>query len=215
MVDVISKRCICGKYPCYNMKGLPALFCRSCKSVDMVNVKHSICIGVDETKICPFNLSGKHQHKNRCSRCFQQKFPIEAAKRKMAYRSKEMQVKVFLANTFSDFIHDKPLWTDHCDCTLRRRIDFRKTIGNTMLALECDEFQHKTYEETDQLVRINDLYMGFSGKFIYIRFNPDSYKNHNGTKKNPKLKDRFPRLKQEVDKQGGLSNPNCVYNSFS
>ena len=43
---------------------------------------------------------------------------------------------------FEGFYHDKPLWTNDCDCTHRRRIDHRKLIGNTLLAIETDENQH-------------------------------------------------------------------------
>lgn len=202
MVDVRSQRCVCGKQASHNVQGLPAHFCLTCKSNDMVRTQKLLkCIGVDDSKICPFNFTGQHYLKKRCSRCYQHEFPIEAAKRKMAYRGKEMQVKVFLASVFPDFIHDKPLWTEHCDCTLRRRIDFRQTIDNTMIAVECDEFQHRTYDERDKLARVNDLYMGFSGKFIYIRFNPDGYKDHTGKTRRITLKNRLWRLKAEIEKQ--------------
>jgi hypothetical protein len=66
------------------------------------------------------------------------------------------------------------MYTGHCDCTHRRRIDHRKIIGGTMIAVETDEFAHVSYDEVDEVVRYNDLYMIFSGKWIYIRFNPDA-----------------------------------------
>ena len=44
---------------------------------------------------------------------------------------------------FEGFIHDTPLYTGNCDCTHRRRIDHRKMIGNTILAIETDEFGHR------------------------------------------------------------------------
>jgi hypothetical protein len=38
-----------------------------------------------------------------------------------------------------------------------------------------------------------------SGKFIFIRFNPDKYINKNGTKVVPCMKKRMPDLHNEID----------------
>ena len=43
-----------------------------------------------------------------------------------------------------------------------------------MLATETDEFAHRGYDKTDEEIRYDDLYMIHSGKWIFIRFNPDS-----------------------------------------
>ena len=40
-----------------------------------------------------------------------------------------------------------------------------------------------------------------SGKFIFIRFNPDKYKNKNGKIINPMLYTRLPVLQMEIEKQ--------------
>ena len=47
-------------------------------------------------------------------------------------------------------------------------------IGNTILAIETDEFGHRGYDKTDEEIRYDDLYMIHSGKWIFIRFNPDT-----------------------------------------
>ena len=60
-----------------------------------------------------------------------------------------------------------------CDCEHKRRVDHRKLIGNTILAVETDEFAHRSYDERDEEIRYDDLYMVHSGKWIFIRFNPD------------------------------------------
>jgi hypothetical protein len=80
----------------------------------------------------------------------------------------------FINTNFEGFIHDKPLYTGGCDCTHRRRIDHRKLIGNTFLAIETDEFGHKKYDDKDEEIRYDDIYMIHSGKFIFVRFNPDT-----------------------------------------
>jgi len=42
------------------------------------------------------------------------------------------------------------------------------------LAIETDEFAHSTYDPLDEQIRYDDLYMIHSGKWIFIRFNPDN-----------------------------------------
>ena len=39
------------------------------------------------------------------------------------------------------------------------------------------------------------------GKFVFIRFNPDSFTNKLGTKKEPTMKIRMEYLKDEINKQ--------------
>jgi hypothetical protein len=73
-------------------------------------------------------------------------------------------------------------------------------IGNTMIAVETDERQHRGYDTKDEMDRYDDLYMIHSGKWIFIRFNPDSYVQ-NGTRLNPDIKKRLPKLVEEIDKQ--------------
>jgi len=82
-------------------------------------------------------------------------------------------VRNIINATFDGFIHDRPLYTGGCDCTHRRRIDHRKLIGNTILAIETDEFGHRGYNPKDEEIRYDDVYMIHSGKWIFIRFNPD------------------------------------------
>lgn len=43
--------------------------------------------------------------------------------------------------------------------------------------------------------------MIFSGKWIFIRFNPDKYINKKGQKRNPNMDIRLKRLKEEIDAQ--------------
>jgi len=45
------------------------------------------------------------------------------------------------------------------------------------------------------------LYMAYSGKWIYIRFNPDQYKNKQGRLENPMLSTRLVALQKEIEKQ--------------
>ena len=89
--------------------------------------------------------------------------------------------------------HDKPLYTGQCNCAHRRRIDHRKLIGATLLCIETDEFGHAGYDPKDEELRYDDLYMIHSGKWIFIRFNPDG--------KGVDMVDKLARLMQEIQIQ--------------
>jgi hypothetical protein len=125
-------------------------------------------------------------------------FPNDPLALQIKTKSKENYVRDYLNEHFNGFIHDKPLWTGHCDCSQRRRIDHRLLIGNTLLCIETDENQHKYYNKKDEEIRYDDLYMLHSGKFIFIRFNPDKYVNKNGTTVNPCMKKRMDDLTKEI-----------------
>ncbi len=73
-------------------------------------------------------------------------------------------------------------------------------VGGTILAVEVDERQHSSYDEKDEEIRYHDLYMIFSGKWIFIRFNPDAYTDHKGTRKNQKIASRLPILAMEIQR---------------
>jgi hypothetical protein len=108
------------------------------------------------------------------------------------------KIQAFLDQHFNGFVHEAPIYTHNCDCTNRRRIDHYIALGNTIIAVETDEHQHKSYEPSYDEIRYNDLYMHFSGKWIFIRFNVHSYLD-NGKTKLTKLDQRLQVLKDEID----------------
>ena len=118
--------------------------------------------------------SGSSVYDGYCATCFKQIFPNDERSKKVYRHTKEIMVRNYINEKFDGFIHDIPLYTGNCDCTHRRRIDHRKLIGNTILAIETDEFAHRSYDKKDEEIRYDDLYMIHSGKWIFIRFNPDS-----------------------------------------
>lgn len=114
------------------------------------------------------------KYDNYCARCFKHLFPDDIRSQEAKYHRKELIVRNTINENFNDFIHDTKLYTGNCKCSHRRRIDHRKLIGNTILAIETDEFGHRGYNKYDEEIRYDDLYMIHSGKWIFIRFNPDS-----------------------------------------
>ena len=196
MININKRRCIKCNFGQgdYNFFGLKPQFCSKCKEENMINIlikcKNKICIS-----------SGNIKYNYYCSHCYVNLFPNEPLSLQVRKKSKENYVRDFLREQFNDFIHDTILWTGNCDCSHRRRIDFRKLIGNTLLCVEVDENQHKRYSNKDEEIRYDDLFMIHSGKFIFIRFNPDNYINQNGTKVNPYMKKRMTNLYDEIINQ--------------
>ena len=118
--------------------------------------------------------SGCIKYDGYCATCFKQIFPNDERSKIIYSHTKEIMVRNAINTMFEGFVHDTPLYTGGCDCTHRRRIDHRKLIGNTILAIETDEFGHRGYDQKDEEIRYDDVYMIHSGKWIFIRFNPDS-----------------------------------------
>jgi hypothetical protein len=200
MVDVKHKKCKCGKaQPIYNEPGkTKAICCNKCRTETMINVKDKRCKAADE-HLC--TTLGNRKYKGYCTRCFQQLFPTDPLTFQIRCKTKEIAVRDFINANYEGWHHDRCIYTGQCDCTIRRRIDHRIRIGGTLLVVETDENQHKTYDEMDEEIRYDDLFMAFSGKWIYIRFNPDKYKSKNGENKNPEIATRLIKLKKEIDKQ--------------
>jgi hypothetical protein len=197
MVNVVDNLCECDKKPTFNFKGLKAKFCSNCKKPNMVNVNDPKC------KADNCEIKGNKNYKGYCTICFQNLFPLDPLTFQIRSKTKEIAVRDFINSKFTDFQHDKPIWYNEnpCDCTTKRRIDHRKLINETLLCIETDENQHKNYDKLDEEARYNDLFMAFGGKFIFIRFNPDKYKDKNGKSCNPMLVNRLPFLENEINKQ--------------
>jgi len=188
----------CKKIPSYNYEGEKiALFCFSHKLENMIDVHHIAC--KDEN--C--QTRGNKNYKGYCANCFQHLFPLDPLTFQIRSKTKEIAVRDFINSRFEGFQHDKPLWYNEtvCDCTRKRRIDHRKLINGTLLCIETDENQHKSYSKSHEEARYNDLFMAFGGKFIFIRFNPDKYKDKNKKSCNPMLINRLPTLEDEINKQ--------------
>ena len=122
--------------------------------------------------------AANNKYDGYCATCFKRLYPADPRSTIIYEHTKEIRVRNAINEHFNGFIHDHSLYTGNCDCSHRRRIDHRKLIGNTILAIETDEFAHKDYDQKDEDIRYDDLYMIYSGKWIYIRFNPDKTKEN-------------------------------------
>ena len=196
MVELRGIKCSCGKYNAsYNFEGVPAKYCSLCKQDGMICVNIKKCLN----KGCYTEANKKY--KNYCTYCFQNLFPLDPLTFQIRCKTKEIAVRDFINSNFEGFQHDKTLEYGGCDCLNRRRIDHRKLINNTLLCIETDENQHKSYSKNDEQDRYNDLLTTFTCKYIFIRFNPDSYSDKNKKKCNPSISTRLLTLKEEINKQ--------------
>jgi hypothetical protein len=199
MINIISKTCEhdnCNKIPNYNYKGqITAKYCVTHKFDEMIDIKHKRC----KANFC-LGTRASDKYKGYCSPCFQHLFPNDPLSFQIRSKTKEIAVRDYINSIFEGFQHDTSLWTGNCNCTHRRRIDHRKLIGNTLLCIETDENQHRSYDKVDEEIRYDDLYMLHGGKFIYIRFNPDKF-NKNKKCCNPMLYTRLPVLREEIERQ--------------
>lgn len=113
-------------------------------------------------------------HDGHCATCFKRVFPADPRSTYIPSHAKEIRVRNEIMNHFgTSFIHDKPMYTGECNCSMRRRIDHRKVIRGTLLGVETDEDCHRHYSPEDERNRYDDIFMVHGGPMIFIRFNPD------------------------------------------
>ena len=146
--------------------------------------------------------TGNRKLNGYCSHCFVNLFPEDTRSLTVRKKSKEIQVMTHIFSKYDGFKNDKPFYVDlegGC-CETKRRIDLRKLIGNTMLCIEVDENQHKYYIKEKEIERYNDLFMDFSGKYIFIRYNPDKYSDKYSKSKNPMFQTRMEVLEKAINK---------------
>ena len=208
MIDLANKYCEfegCTTLPTFGYDKV-RLRCSTHKLADMIDVAHDLCPGAPGLQgpdgKCPMYTQGTSKYDGYCVECFIRGFPDDKRTKTARKNSKELKVRDYLAETLHDltFIHDSPIWTHGCDCTHRRRIDLRVMIEDTLLCVEIDEDQHKFKDMKDEKERYDDLFMVHSGKYLFVRYNPDSYKTPSGGKSKTSDETRLKYLKTFIEK---------------
>ena len=67
-------------------------------------------------------------------------------------------------------------------------------MEGTLLCVETDEWQHRSYDEDDEDARQNDIIMGWGGKMIQIRYNPHPFTDGDGCKQDIPRPERLAAL---------------------
>jgi len=117
---------------------------------------------------------------------------------KLSRLSKQNEIKEWLIKNDYDIIsYDKILNDGNCG---KERPDFVfNSIHNThKIVLEVDEFQHSSYAEECECIRMFNIGQTIGEPTIFIRYNPDKYKTFKKTY-NPSFKKRMKILKQYLD----------------
>jgi hypothetical protein len=180
MVDVTHKRCEyngCIHRPLYNYyTETKPIFCMNHKLQLMINVAGKRCL----SSWC-YERSYSSSYEGYCVNCFINLFPDKQTTRN--YKTKEKAVCDFVLENFPDmsWISDKKI-QDGCS---RRRPDLLLDLGYQIIIIEIDENQHIDYDCSCENKRLMELSKDLGHRnIIFIRFNPDDYKNN----KNEKIK---------------------------
>ena len=198
-IDVRHPKCITcnAKRANFNYAGETAKYCSKCKSPNMIDVHHPKCASGH----CPQHANPKYD--KYCAFCFIHLFPEDERSINVMNKSRELNIVIHLIHRFKhqfEFIY-KPFQVDFGGgCCAKRRNDLLTTVYNTTISIEIDADQYKKYVRRNENARYDDLFMDFSGKYIFIRFNPDSF-IENGETQNQGLQTRLPALEDALLKQ--------------
>lgn len=128
---------------------------------------------------------GNPKYDGYCTHCFKHLFKDDPRVQEIRTKSKETKwVNEILTHLpLEGWVWDKPIYVDFdggC-CATKRRIDLRilvehPTGGLFWLCIEIDENQHKSYVAGYDAARYNDLFMDFTGKYVFLRVNPDPFR---------------------------------------
>ena len=110
------------------------------------------------------------ENKDLCAACGDYRYKI--------FRIKEEEIKQFLLVNNFEFIHNKPV-NNRCSSF---RPDFLIDCKFGKIIIECDEFQHSSYDKNDEERRMITIYKDIqfikpSSEVIFIRYNPDNTKD--------------------------------------
>jgi hypothetical protein len=144
-----------------------------------------------------------------CTHCFANLFPNDPRTAEIRTKSKEIKwINAIIQRVPTlDWIWDKPLYVDFSGgcCASKRRIDLRALVehphrGLFWLCVEIDEHQHRGYEDGYEIVRYNDLFVDFSGKYVFLRINPDPFRSQErgGERIDPPFEDRLAIVEREI-----------------
>jgi hypothetical protein len=206
MENIINKKCVCGLvYPSFNYDGLKPKYCAKCKLPEMICVYANMCIVCNKIRAsfnyeneqkpshcntcklpdmidiihkfckndwCKTRANPQSKYENYCVRCFIYQYPEKKISKN--YKIKERHVTDFIEEHFKGYpiILDKRV---NGGCS-KRRPDIYIDMLTHIIIIEIDENQHRNYDNTCEIAKINELFTDFGDRsIIFIRFNPDDY----------------------------------------
>jgi len=137
---------------------------------------------------------GNRQYDGYCTECFRKLFPGDPRSAGIRRKTKETLWVSSIVSELPEqsWTWDKPLYVDFeggC-CATKRRVDLRVLVehaeaGLFWLCVEIDEGQHRAYPPGYEDARYNDLFVDFSGRYVFVRVNPDSFLDAGGRRVDP------------------------------
>ena len=175
MIDVKHSKCKydgCDTIPTYGIHGKEAIYCSEHKNEEngLVDVKHKTCL----SEWCNVIVKGKYN--GYCLFCYINLFPDKLVTRN--YKTKEKSVSDYILESFPEYgwIMDKRI-VDGCS---NRRPDLLLDLGEKIIIVEVDENQHTDYNCSCENKRLMEISKDLGHRnIIFIRFNPDDYKDKN------------------------------------
>lgn len=138
------------------------------------------CEGKNICQTCKVTQQSNPQYKPHCARCYYHLHPEAPPSRR--FKTKESYLYQALLKSFptQPFIYDKQV---DGGCSLKRP-DFRWECLTHTVIVECDETQHANYSCENK--RTMQLFTDCGSRpLVLIRFNPDSYVDHNNKRVKP------------------------------
>lgn len=188
-------------------------FCEIHKDPTMINViQENKCVNCekeydfiykDNKKYCSDHYPDKKEMKTmkkQCKYCdieFDSDFVCKECK--LISNKKEWSIIRYLRKVIkTPFEHNSSKMLQGCS---KRRPDVFFDLDTHVIIVEIDEHQHRTYENSCECARINEIVNGIGGRpIIFIRYNPDTTK-HNGEKVEIKLQDKLDLLVDTIKKE--------------
>lgn len=201
MISLIT-RCQCGTMATYGYLGKQPEACARCRKRRMVFKPRKRCEECQKDfamygpsvykrvhcSMCRIEESDREFVNQRCIQCNEIDvvsneglcYTCDPVNFYIFRKARELEVKAWLdANGLQDHIYDRTL--DGGECT-KQRPDFIFECVTHKLILEVDEDQHRDYEPGCDYTRMCNIAQANGMPTIFIRYNPDGYRDASGKK---------------------------------
>ena len=159
--------------------------CKNCigSSICIHSKRKTYCKPCGGSSLCKSSWCetiGNKKYEGYCLPCFVNNPENQNKSIIRNYKTKEKEVVNNIIETFPDFtwISDKKI-QDGCS---RRRPDLLLDLGSHIIIVEVDENKHNDYDCSCENKRLMEISQDLGHRpIVFIRFNPDSYINLEGT----------------------------------
>jgi len=211
MVNVVSKMCEepeCKTRPTYGMPGCSITACVSHKKQGMIRKPNSKCSDCKKPAIWGINRTPRHcdTHKTSDDENITERPCISCGLLYVLNRDDKCEccdpvsfqtVRLAKQNALTGYLDGRDLVGDSTDKIVdggtcgREKPDRVYDLGDKIVVLECDEYQHDDRQCVCEQTRMVNIGQSFGGLPVYfIRFNPDDYEPDNPRKKQEDIKNR-------------------------